>query len=217
MQQHRIATISQKLHLLGNDIATRGLIDVDLMLDYTRVLYADLLELRQSMAAQKAMHIQEPTLDELTEAMLAAEAAEDEALTKAADEADNWPEPAPATNTQASVAMPAPEPPAKPPVRPFQPQSDFSHKGPAMSAPVSKRLLFEDMIGINDRYLFQQDLFHNDHVLYHKAMEAINAAHSTEEVNDWLAQQVSGHRNWDLYSEAGSTFYAILNRYFEQK
>lgn len=194
--QHRIATITQKLQSLAGNITGCGLIDVDLMLDYTRVLYADLLELRQSMAAQRDIHIHEPTLDELTEAMLAqgAEAGEEEAETESEPPAPAAPMP--------SVFSPNP----------------FSHKQQQhLTVPVTKKLLFEDMIGINDRYLFQQELFHNDHVLYHKAIEAINTAATLDEVNEWLEKHISNHRHWDLYGEAGSTFYAILNRYFEQR
>lgn len=224
--QHRISIIAQKLSSLGANVTTRGLIDVDLMLDYTRVLYADLLELRQSMTAHQEMHINEPTLDELTEAMMAAEAEEEEVLLEAEPEpkAESQPaqkpeplrrSPEPVTQSQTRQEFEAAIPHHET-HQPIVPAAPFLQKPHPMPAPVSKKLLFEDMIGINDRYLFQQELFHNDHVLYHKAIEAINNAGSMEEVNDWLQNQVTGHRNWDLYGEAGSTFYAILNRYFEQ-
>ena len=47
----RIPTLLQKISELAEQPDRRGTIDVDLMLDYTRVLYADLLEWRSKLAA----------------------------------------------------------------------------------------------------------------------------------------------------------------------
>jgi len=64
----RIRTVLIKLTDLAQRNSDRTLIDVDLMLDYTRVLYADLLEIRGSMAGRQ--HVtDEPTLAELSAAM----------------------------------------------------------------------------------------------------------------------------------------------------
>jgi|GEM_PF-1056876 len=209
--QHRIATLTQKLSALGANISTRGLIDVDLMLDYTRVLYADLTELRQEMTARTQMHIHEPTLDELTEAMLAAEENEAE------EENDLLPEPPPPAQFP-TMQQATPQPVVAPLETPApQPERNAALPPRPLPGMAPKKLKFEDLVGINDRYLFQQELFHNDHVLYHKAIEEINSGNNINDVNEWLERHVPGHRHWDLYSEAGSTFYALLNRFFEQQ
>ena len=46
----RISTLIQKLSELAEQEKKLGLIDIDLMLDYTRVMYADLLEVRKNYA-----------------------------------------------------------------------------------------------------------------------------------------------------------------------
>ena len=48
----RIPTLLQKIHDLVDQNERPGMIEVDLMLDYTRVLYADLLEWRNRLQAQ---------------------------------------------------------------------------------------------------------------------------------------------------------------------
>ena len=69
----RIRTILQKLTDLAQRNPERSAIDIDLMLDYTRVVYADLLEVRAGMGAKHQLNISEPTLDELTMAMASRE------------------------------------------------------------------------------------------------------------------------------------------------
>lgn len=69
----RIRTVLQKLTDLAQRNPERSVIDIDLMLDYTRVIYADLLEVRAGMGAKHQLNISEPTLDELTMAMASRE------------------------------------------------------------------------------------------------------------------------------------------------
>ncbi len=75
----RIPTLLQKISELASQPERRTAIDMDLMMDYTRVLYADLLEWRSKLAATQqtqplaavktpVIH-DEPTLAELAEAM----------------------------------------------------------------------------------------------------------------------------------------------------
>ena len=49
----RITTLLQKLTELSAKVEKNTIIDVDLMLDYTRVLYADILDWRNKIAAAK--------------------------------------------------------------------------------------------------------------------------------------------------------------------
>ena len=63
----RIRAVLDKLNGLAQRKSDRSVIDIDLMLDYTRMVYADLLDLRATMSA-KTTAVNEPTLDELTAA-----------------------------------------------------------------------------------------------------------------------------------------------------
>lgn len=68
----RIPVLVQKLAELSEKEAELTAIDVDLMLDYTRVLYADLLELRKTVPAsigsnpEQAPAPQQPTEQDIT-------------------------------------------------------------------------------------------------------------------------------------------------------
>lgn len=64
----RIPIVLEKLQELSDKGDKNTAIEIDLMLDYTRVLYADLLEWRKK-AAVKIPVMQEPTLAEMAEAM----------------------------------------------------------------------------------------------------------------------------------------------------
>ena len=76
----RVRAVLQKLTDLAQRNTDRTIIDVDLMLDYTRVVYADLLDMRNSMAVKTELNINEPTLDELTAAMEQEQMEEEEAI-----------------------------------------------------------------------------------------------------------------------------------------
>ena len=67
----RIPTLLQKLAELSAQPERRSAIDVDLMLDYTRVLYADLLEWRSRLPAPGLPQTQKPVVEEPTVAVLA--------------------------------------------------------------------------------------------------------------------------------------------------
>lgn len=65
----RIRAVLDKLNVLSQRKSDRSVIDIDLMLDYTRMVYADLLDMRATLAAKTELNNAEPTLDELTAAM----------------------------------------------------------------------------------------------------------------------------------------------------
>lgn len=64
MPMDRISILLQKIAAIAENEGKNTTIDIDLMLDYTRVLYADLLEMRSKIAFTTAAPIQEPSLAE---------------------------------------------------------------------------------------------------------------------------------------------------------
>ncbi len=64
----RIPTLLHKLHELAANREKNTEIEIDLMLDYTRVLYADLLEWRKTLAF-KIPVMNEPTLAEMADVL----------------------------------------------------------------------------------------------------------------------------------------------------
>ena len=68
----RVTALLRKLTALSEQPGPKAAIDVDLMLDYTRVLYADLLEWKEKAPLQHLLK-DEPTLEEVAQAMQAEE------------------------------------------------------------------------------------------------------------------------------------------------
>lgn len=183
----RIPTLLQKISELAAQPERRTAIDVDLMMDYTRVLYADLLEWRSRLPASVSSAPppppsppptppKEPTLAELAEAMEHQK---------------------PATSGAPPIATPK--------VPPVSPQ--------ATSAPAqaSYEKDIRGMIGINDKYQIMSELFGNDKVAYEQALDFINQARNETVALNWLREQL-----WitEEHSDAAQIFFEIVGRFF---
>lgn len=159
----RIRTVLIKLTNLAQRSSERSALDIDLMLDYTRVLYADLLEIRGSMAAPPTQEVPEPTLDELTAAMEQQNALEDAHQIAAVRK-----EPLP--------IITYPEPP--PALTPTLPK--------ATAAPRDIR----KFIDLNDKYLFLGDFFGNDIRAYEETLGNLNTLGSETEALKYLGHKL---------------------------
>ncbi len=177
----RIRTVLIKLTELAQRNSDRTFIDVDLMLDYTRVLYADLLEIRGSMAGRQVPDVQEPTLDELTAAM-------------EQEQAVPVPEKAPAFSKEKPVepivATPPPAPVTKEPVKPQLPKGDI-----------------RAFIDLNDKYLFLSEFFGNDLRAYEEAMNHMNKLYSEQEALQYLGHKLDGNDAGIALKNVISRFY----------
>jgi homoaconitase/3-isopropylmalate dehydratase large subunit len=145
----RIQTLLQKITDLHRGEKEKTVIDIDLMLDYTRVLYADLLEWRgkmQEMPLLSADHRPEPTQSEITAAIEQAH-----------------------TEVAATNIMTAPSIELGQNVQHFE-ESEQDHKEPqsyilgGTAQPAARRAQdeFHRLIGINDKYQFISELFSNN-------------------------------------------------------
>lgn len=195
MQHHRITTLLQKLQVLSTDIPTKGLIDVDLMLDYTRVVYADLISLRQEMTARQILNINEPTLDELTAAMVPEEEETELETGELLIEHRELEANAEEVYTQSKAFAP----PAVP--------VENAHYSDS----------FQQWIGLNDRYLFLQELFGNDAHKLDQAIKKIDQSENIGALHTWLSEHVPESKSWDPANEATETFYSLTGRYFSEK
>lgn len=204
----RIRTVLQKLTELAQRNPDRTIIDVDLMLDYTRVIYADLLEMRAGMVPKQSININEPTLDEMTKAMETAE--ETVAVT--------FPEPV-AAPRQPEIMVPQPVkeiPVAAPPVQ--------THQSPVQPEPVREKPLaplpvlpatkpgkdIRRFIDLNDKYLFLSELFNNDLRAYEETMTQLSSCESKQS-----ALQLLGAKFTDEGNSAHNGFQQMLDRFFE--
>jgi hypothetical protein len=179
----RIVTVLQKL----TELSTQGKltqIDADLMLDYTRVLYADLLEERKKLAVENIIMPEHKTTVAPT---------------------TTAPEPAvviPPTPTQPQEIIEAKnetsiETPQAIPVTPATAPHDI-----------------RTVIGINDKYLFITDLFKDDKAEYNHVIQHLNTFSNSTRALNWVKNEVAAKQGWDEENETVQSFYGLINSFF---
>ncbi|MBL7718616.1 MAG: hypothetical protein JNL72_07260 [Flavipsychrobacter sp.] len=196
----RIEMLLQKISELSAKGEKNTAIDIDLMLDYVKVVYADLLEWRGRVV--------------FTHSLPAS------GRTAATPQPAQVPEPV-AENTPPAVAEPEPihEAPA--------PQPEPSKPEPIVEAPAPPVVQYvppqtydiRNNIGINDKYLFMSELFGNDREAYEKALDAINKCDSYSEALEWMNEHVLFVNEGDANDEnnTGQLFYDTISSFFSER
>ena len=190
-------TLVQKLSELTEKGEKNTIIDVDLMLDYTRVIYADLLEYRSRLLFTS--NLPEPASSEpevepqvshavkIDDSVAVYESLSEEALPNSSDAAIEKTGDALAESTgHTSVTVTTEE--------------DIRHR-----------------IGINDKYQFISELFGNDKEAYEKTLDALNSFDNHHEAVQWLHHNVFDQNNWSDENESVQLFYEMLRSFFEDK
>lgn len=72
-------------------------------------------------------------------------------------------------------------------------------------------------IGINDQYLFLNELFNNNRASYDTAITKINNFDNYVDAKEWIDDQVSFPLNWDKDDSTVQTFYALVEHHFKLK
>lgn len=199
----RITTLLDKIKELAKKPDTHA-IDIDLMMDYTKVLYADLMEWRSkvsfrdnlSMPSQPAV---KPTVAAPT------------------------PPPPPAAprpeirtmeeNMRAGEAKPeitAPPVELETPTHYTAPKEERSNS----TAKITSYPDIRRSIGINDKYQFISELFGNDKDAYEQVLDKINICDTEEEAVAWIRSNAATAFQWVDEDEAVQYFYTTLNDYF---
>ncbi len=185
-----ISTLLRKMQDLYNQPHEKTTIDIDLMLDYSRQLYAALLDLRTvAPPPQVAESVITPT------------------HTKEPEEREIplrptvVPEYVPAPDTDTEPVQMATPPPPQPVIPPAAaPQQDI-----------------RKLIGINDKYQIISELFHNDKEAYEAAIREINNSGSFADATDWLHTHVSWNYNWNEDNYTVQLFYGLISQHFSEK
>ncbi|HRO42285.1 MAG TPA: hypothetical protein PL009_05590 [Flavipsychrobacter sp.] len=187
----RISTLLEKIKEL-NASPSPTLIEVDLMMDYSRVLYADLFEWRKKLAFNDAVAIK-PVVNE-----------------------PFAPKNTPATsyqNYQVDMDKAAPDLPVKSvnlsgiSYENTKPPTDYTE--PRFATSDIRR-----MVGINDKYQYISELFGNNPGTYDEVINELNAFDNEEEAIVWLNNTVSNQFDWQEDSDAVQSFYKLLSDYY---
>jgi len=187
----RVQILLQKLTELSKQGDKNTAIDIDLMLDYTKVLYADLLEYRKTLDFPIPSLINEPTLSEMAQKM------EKEHKEEAKENISSYKPQANPDNTFVETAK-------------KEPLTD------KQTIPVTKHIKknVRQTIGINDKYLIISELFSNNKTAYEEVLDELNKLESYQQALNWLDTNMHNQYGWNEESEAVQLFYGILNNFF---
>lgn len=286
----RIETILQRIQERYYSKGEKTAIDIDLMLDYTRVMYADLLEWRKKFKDTPEMPLTtEPATTEpgtmerkeeqpVSQTVIAPEAEKNAApepaepvvsQVKEQQPVQEVPQPQPATapdpedtvagpekeeaeaevvqellhNTSSAISF---EPPAQklphtadiedvlveedpvtntpveeivlPEIEERQQQPLIPKANPALTGNTSTlRKDIRSAIGINDKYLFLNELFSNNKTDYEEALDQLRMFDNYDQAYTWLKTQPGKKNNWEEGDDTVQSFLALVNQYFSAK
>jgi hypothetical protein len=69
-------------------------------------------------------------------------------------------------------------------------------------------------IGINDRYVFLNELFRGDEVMYERSLKTINAFGNFAEAEFWIKRELKLKLGWNENSHAAQHFDQLVSRRF---
>jgi hypothetical protein len=69
-------------------------------------------------------------------------------------------------------------------------------------------------IGINDRFVFINDLFRGDEAMYERSIKTINSFHIFPEAEYWINRELIVKLGWDREHEIVKHFYQLVKRRF---
>lgn len=72
-------------------------------------------------------------------------------------------------------------------------------------------------IGINDKYLFLNELFASQKKIYEQSLDTINQFENYEEALAWVKEKVVTTFDWDEEEETVKAFYQALHKHFSDK
>jgi LPS O-antigen subunit length determinant protein (WzzB/FepE family) len=69
-------------------------------------------------------------------------------------------------------------------------------------------------IGINDRYVFINELFRGDEVMYERSLKTINAFRIFPEAEYWIERELKVKLGWEEHKDTTRHFYQLVKRRF---
>lgn len=196
----RINVLLNKLSDLSRKAEKIDLIEVDLMLDYTRVLYADLVELRNKKVYTSNSELTTPKKENKKEEQPVVPATPQTQTPEPTIEITNTEETKIEEEATTSEGEEGPTPMM---VEKVEPQPT-----PTTNKNIKK------FIGINDKYQFISELFNNDTEAYDKVISNINSFDTASNALDWLDKDVSTEREWSEDNDSVKMFYDTVSNFF---
>jgi len=185
------------------------LIDIDLMLDHVKAIYAELLELRDELALgdldEDVEEVEEQETGEIEEAGDDTEGEEEkydeETLDEDTEEDDEEEKEEIEEQLQENL--------------PQEIQAELVTVI-AQYVPKDSRDI-RNVIGINDKYLFINELFGSDKENYENTLDELNKLSSYDEAMEWLNENVLFVNEKEDNAEIAQTFYDTISTFFSDK
>lgn len=120
-------------------------------------------------------------------------------------------EEAPAAPIPTVIEIPAPAPAQipLPEFKPYEPAKLFDN--------IVELKDIRTVIGINDKYLFLNELFNNHKSNYEETLDKLNKIKSPEEAREWVKNNAAASFKWDNNDVTVQSFYAVLDKHFSSK
>jgi len=106
--------------------------------------------------------------------------------------------------------IPLPEPAQAAKTAATKPQGNLFH---AEKAPPRD---IRSLIGINDKYLFLNELFSNHKSNYEETLDQLNLLSNAQQAEDWIRTKVAQARKWDKEDATVESFYSVIRRHFSE-
>lgn len=234
----RIESLLKKIEALKKQPSV-DILDIDLMIDYVKVIYADLLEWREQVnisisniltkEAPEALtenldeeikqpetvvnsifslSIEEPTLEELTQAF------EKESIKESIESAySDTKEPLsdiPNPNHNNIAVNPEVPPPAQ-----IERLETIDTTPVATPLPKPKDDI-RKYIGINEKFIFINELFHGNKVAYEEVLSELSFFLNTDDAIEWLQNTVVKPYEWKVDDFTVQDFYRVIDSYYSR-
>ncbi len=198
----RIEQLLQKLSAMAAKGDKNELIDIDLMLDHLKAIYAELLELRDELALGDIDENEEEDVEEQ-------EAGETEVEDDTEEEEEEYDEETPEEeDTEEEEAEEIEE-------HVQEIQAEIVTTIPQYIPKDSRDI--RNVIGINDKYLFINELFGSDKENYENTLDELNKLRRYDEAMEWLNENVLFVNEKEDNAEIAQTFYDTISTFFSDK
>ena len=191
----RITTLLDKIKEL-NTHPSPSVIEIDLMMDYVKVMYADLLEWRNKVTFTDSVSLKpEPSLNEFAIAM----------------EENHQPLEATPEVSAPSIELD---------------NTSMNYESPKDTTIISDLSFpdthpsgadIRSLIGINDKYQYISELFGNNKEAYDEVIAEINSFETEEDALSWLHITIFTEYGWNDEMESVQSFYRLLSEYFSMR
>lgn len=124
----------------------------------------------------------------------------------------------PAVNeTVEEIPVPVPQEIPLPEMKPFEPIELNVHPQVQQFSVPAQRKDIRKAIGINDKYLFLNELFNHHKSNYEETLDELNKMDTYEQAADWINSTAAKENKWDRDDATAHSFYAMLSKHFSER